>query len=580
MRCRRHPGKRGYNLAAGRETGAILAGVTRRNRMLAAVVVAFAIYVAASARAGAADRVYWSNSGGDRISYANLDGTGGGGNLNTTGAISGAGNLYFGLAIDLAAGKLYWANYNAGHPEDDAISYANLDGSGGGTLDTTGAKVEAPVGVAIDPATNRIYWANSFPGGISWANLDGSGGGDLDTSGATVSEPAGVAIDPATNRIYWTNASANKISWASLDGSGGEDLSITGPPTVNKPEGLAIDPVSGRIYWANRGAGTISWANLDGSGGEDLSTSGATTSEPTGVAVDLEGGRVYWGNFAGGVDKKISFANLDGSGGEDLNIAGAIETGAFSFPALLKAPRGTGAPSVSGGSATGSTLTCSQGSWAADAGSEFLFQSPQSYAYAWQLNGADIPGADATTLVANDPGLYSCRVSAANVAGSSAQSSAQVQVSAAASPSAPSSPSSSPPPSSPPRAEPPSLTHLAETNRVFAPVGAPKPHGKRGRHRVKLGTTFHFTLDQAATVKVEIRLLRPASRSRQTCKRSRRKPTCVLRRSGRAGANKLRFSGRLNGKALAPGRYLARFVAENGAGTSATKAIRFTVVAR
>jgi DNA-binding beta-propeller fold protein YncE len=403
--------------------------MARWPRILTAIVAVLASYATlAAALACAADRVYWSNAGG-RISYANLDGSGGG-NVNTTGATSGVGNEYFGLAIDLATGKVYWANYNVGHPNEDAISYAALDGSGGGTLDTTGATVEAPVGVAIDSSTNTIYWANSFGAtAISYAALDGSGGGNLNTSGATVSEPAGLAIDPAEGRVYWTNASGNKISYANLDGSGGGDLTISGPPTVNKPEGVAIDPAASRIYWADRGAGKISWASLDGSGGEDINTSGATAEEPTGVAVDPEAGRIYWGNFKGATDKKISYAGLDGTGGADLNIEGAIETGAFSFPALLKAPNGSGAPSVSGGTTTGSTLSCSQGSWAADVDSEFLFRAPQSYAYSWQRDGADLPGASGTTLVASEPGLYSCRVAAANVAGSASQTSAQVQVS-------------------------------------------------------------------------------------------------------------------------------------------------------
>ena len=40
---------------------------------------------------------------------------------------------------------------------------------------------------------------------ISFANLDGSGGGDLDTTGATVNNPHGLALDPVDNTIYWAN---------------------------------------------------------------------------------------------------------------------------------------------------------------------------------------------------------------------------------------------------------------------------------------------------------------------------------------------------------------------------------------
>jgi DNA-binding beta-propeller fold protein YncE len=401
-----------------------------RRRMLAVGVVVFAICAAVpAAPAAAASRIYWSNTGGGRISYANLDGSGGA-NLSTSGATGGVGFDFFGIAIDIANGRLYWADTNFGHPNESTISYANLDGSGGGDVETGAAAVEEPLGVAIDPTANRVYWANAFGNKISYANLDGSGGANLGTVGATVSEPTGVAIDPATGRIYWANAAANNFGWAALDGSGGGTIEITGPATVNKPEGVAVDPAAQRIYWANRGANKISWANLDGSGGEDVATGSATVSEPVGVAVDPAAGRIYWGNFSGGVDKKISWAALDGSGGEDLSIAGATETGAFTFPALLETPSGTVAPTVSGASTTGSTLACSQGAWAADLSSDFLFQAPRSFGYTWQLNGADLPGASGATIAATQPGSYSCRVTATNPAGSSAQTSAGLMISA------------------------------------------------------------------------------------------------------------------------------------------------------
>jgi DNA-binding beta-propeller fold protein YncE len=108
------------------------------------------------------------------------------------------------------AGKLYWANYG-----NNTISYANLDGSGGGDLSTTGATINGPSGVAIDPATGRIYWTNFDGTTISYAKLDGSGGGELTKTGATVSFASGLAIDAATGKIYWTNYSgANTISFA------------------------------------------------------------------------------------------------------------------------------------------------------------------------------------------------------------------------------------------------------------------------------------------------------------------------------------------------------------------------------
>jgi hypothetical protein len=73
---------------------------------------------------------------------------------------------------------------------------------------------------------------------------------------------------------------------------------------------------------------------------------------------------------------------------------------------------------------TGSTLTCSQGSWAADIAPSFLFQAPQSYAYKWSAGGTAITGATGSTVTASSTGSYTCTVTATNHAGSTAQTSA------------------------------------------------------------------------------------------------------------------------------------------------------------
>ena len=47
---------------------------------------------------------------------------------------------------------------------------------GGGQLNLGGAPIFKPFSIAIDHATRRIYWGNEVNNAISWANLDGSGG--------------------------------------------------------------------------------------------------------------------------------------------------------------------------------------------------------------------------------------------------------------------------------------------------------------------------------------------------------------------------------------------------------------------
>ena len=381
------------------------------NSKLACILALLLVFSGALAsQARAADRVYWANYSGNKISFANLDGSGGG-DLATAGATV---SNPFGVGVDLATGRIYWASYAA-----SKISFANLDGSGGaGDLNTVGATLDHPEGLAIDPAARRVYWANNGVDTISFARLDGTGGGDINSTGATATGLIGLAIDPVGGRVWWTGS--NKISFANLDGSGGADLPVTGT-TLNNPEGLAIDRAAGRIYWANFGASKISFANLDGSGGGDFVTTGATVADPASVAADPEGGRIWWTNEVNG---KISFARLDNTGGGgDVATTGAT-TDAPEGLALVEAPRAAGAPVITGGSEPGAVLTCSQGSWADDLPSMFLYRAPGSFGFQWSRGGADIAGASASSFTAEVPGSYRCSVSTSNVAGAASQASA------------------------------------------------------------------------------------------------------------------------------------------------------------
>ena len=72
-----------------------------------ALLLTLLISAALGSAARAADQVYWTNFNNNTISFANLDGTGGGGQLNITGATP---NVPRGVAIDPAAGRIYWAN--------------------------------------------------------------------------------------------------------------------------------------------------------------------------------------------------------------------------------------------------------------------------------------------------------------------------------------------------------------------------------------------------------------------------------------------------------------------------------------
>src|SRR4051794_37955758 len=89
--------------------------------LIAWAALAIGAVLAGGAReARAADRIYWANNNGGvpAVSFANLDGTGGGGNLDTSG--TGSAN---GLALNPSGGKAFWGSNGF------TISFANLDGT-------------------------------------------------------------------------------------------------------------------------------------------------------------------------------------------------------------------------------------------------------------------------------------------------------------------------------------------------------------------------------------------------------------------------------------------------------------------
>jgi hypothetical protein len=94
----------------------------------------------------------------------------------------------------------------------------------------------------------------------------------------------------------------------------------------------------------------------------------------------------------------------------------------------LKTPVGTGAPAIGGGSTVGTTLSCSQGSWAADLVGALLYRAPNTFAFQWSVDGREIAGATSAAITAAAAGQYTCRVTGTNRAGSSAQASAPHRV--------------------------------------------------------------------------------------------------------------------------------------------------------
>jgi len=69
-------------------------------------------------------------------------------------------------AMGNAQGKMYWTDTGT-----DKIQRANLDGSGVEDLVTSG--LSAPYGIALDAAGGKMYWTDGATNKIQRANLEG-----------------------------------------------------------------------------------------------------------------------------------------------------------------------------------------------------------------------------------------------------------------------------------------------------------------------------------------------------------------------------------------------------------------------
>jgi len=133
----------------------------------------------------------------------------------------------------------------------------------------------------------------------------------------------------------------------------------------------------------------------------------------------------------------------------------------------------------------------------------------------------------------------------------------------------------------------PAFSSVSETNKVFAVGKSATPVSAT---RVKTGTTFRYTLSEAAKVKLVIaqklagrrvgKACRKPSRHNRLAKRCTRfVKKGTLTRTGSTGKNSLKFSGRIGHRALKPGSYRVTITATDAAGNVSRSArLSFRIV--
>ena len=201
------------------------------------------------------------------------------------------------LAVDVAAGKMYWAEKTSNRT--GSIQRADLNGR---NVQLLKRLASVPHGIALDTTRNKIYWTNSR-GRIQRINVDGRNFEPNFIRG--LDTPMAIATDTARGRIYWTER-PGRIRSANIKGN---HRSIRKVATgLVEPVRIAI--ADGKVYWVERAGergGRIRRISTKSKKIEDVAT---LRSLPRGIGIDTARRKLYWTNTQG----RIQRANVNGRG--------------------------------------------------------------------------------------------------------------------------------------------------------------------------------------------------------------------------------------------------------------------------
>ena len=240
-----------------------------------------------------------------------------------------------GIAVDVAAGHIYWTNMGVFDLNDGSIERADIDGNNRKVIVPEGSTF-SPKQIQLDKKNGKLYWCDREGMRVMRSNLDGSqietlieaGRGDADRRDQT-RWCVGITFDPERGQIYWTQKGPTKgdrgrIFRAGIEIPRGETAAARSDIEVffehlPEPIDLELDLRNRVLYWTDRGypprGNTVNRASIDAKPQvpEILVTH---LMEGIGIALDVPGDRMFVTDFAG----SIYSARLDGLGRTQLPV--------------------------------------------------------------------------------------------------------------------------------------------------------------------------------------------------------------------------------------------------------------------
>jgi hypothetical protein len=281
----------------------------------------------------ASGRLFFLDLSGGRVVSVNPDGS------DEKTIVSEGRRIPDGIAVDVAAGHIYWTNMGNPKANDGSIERAELDGRNVTDIVPAGGTF-TPKQLQLDKKNGKLYWSDREGMRVMRANLNGSnietlvetGRGEADRRDAR-NWCVGIALDVERGKVYWTqkgpdNAGQGRIFRANLEIPKGQspanrkdiEVLFDGLP---EPIDLDLDLANRMMYWTDRGdpprGNTVNRAPMDPVPGnrKDPEIVFNHLMEGIGLSLDLKSGRMFLTDLGGSVYS----ANLDGSNKKTLLVA-------------------------------------------------------------------------------------------------------------------------------------------------------------------------------------------------------------------------------------------------------------------
>ena len=251
-----------------------------------------------------------------------------------------------GIAVDVAAGHIYWTNMGNPTTNDGSIERADLDGRDrktivpqGGTFTPKQLQLEKKQRKAVLVRPRGHAPDARQPRRFNIETLVDTSQGDARPGPDATKWCVGVAVDVDGGKVYWTqkgpdNAGKGRIFRAGIEIPTGQTASNRADIEVlydglPEPIDLELDLNNRVMYWTDRGdpprGNTVNRAPMDADAkGRPASEIIFThLMEGIGIALDLKGDRMFITDFGGDVFS----ARLDGSDKKVLLVAQGNLTG-------------------------------------------------------------------------------------------------------------------------------------------------------------------------------------------------------------------------------------------------------------